>query len=600
MGTNVQGIIEEYGRDASRLMDILISIQEKAGFISDDAVTEIAAKLDISEADVEQTRSFYHFFSKKPKGAYTIYLNTSAVSEMMGMKEIADEFENQIGIKFGKTSSDGKFSLDYTACIGMNDQEPAALINGKVFTKLTRDKVAFIVKGMKEGNTVNTLVSGYGDGNNRNELVRSMVDNNIRRKGKVIFSEYTAGKALSKAVEMTPSAVIEEVKNSNIRGRGGAGFPTGIKWLFCSKNAGEKIVICNADEGEPGTFKDRVILTEYPKKVFEGMVMGGYAIGAKEGILYLRSEYTYLKEFLENALAEMRADRLLGKSICGKTGFDFDIRIQMGAGAYVCGEESALIESMEGKRGEPRNKPPFPVEKGYKNRPTIINNVETFCSVPSIIENGHEWYKSFGTPESSGTKVLSVSGDVKFPGIYEVEWGVTVQEVLDMAGAENVQAVQVAGPSGVCLNPAKFNHKIALEDLPTGGAFIVIGKERNLLDIVHNFMEFFEDESCGSCNPCRAFNKILKKKIEKIQSGMATEKDMTEMISWAKVLKGSTRCGLGQSAANPVITTVDNFRHVYEEKLVQADENLRPFDMKASTKAANTYVKREFVVHHKN
>lgn len=596
MGTNVQGIVEKYGADKLRLMDILTDVQESDGCISDKAVAEIAAMLNISKVDVEQTMSFYHFFTSKNNGEYAVYLNTSAVSDMMGRKAIAAEFEKECGCKFGESTPDGKISLHYTACIGMNDQEPAAIINNQVFTKLSGSTVKQLVSQMKEGKPVGQMITSYGDGNNSHELVKSMVYNNIRQRGKVLFSEYEPGTALRKATEMSKTEVIEEVKNSNLRGRGGAGFPTGLKWDFCSRNQGEKYVICNADEGEPGTFKDRVILTELPKMMFEGMAVAGYAIGSNEGILYLRAEYKYLKAYLESVLNDMRNEGLLGKNIMGK--FDFDIRIQFGAGAYVCGEESALIESVEGKRGEPRNKPPFPVQSGYKNKPTIINNVETFTAVSKIIDKGGMWYTEIGTAESAGTKLLSISGDCDYPGVYEIEWGMTINEMLKMAGASDVQAVQVAGPSGVCLNPDQFGRKIALEDLPTGGAMTIIGNKRNLLEIVHNYMEFFEDESCGSCNPCRALNKTLKHKVEKVMAGKATAKDLDEMIEWGRIIKNSTRCGLGQTSAHPVITSIENFPEVYKSKLVETDDNFMPFDLAEAVKDSCSYVGRTPKFHH--
>jgi [NiFe] hydrogenase diaphorase moiety large subunit len=424
------------------------------------------------------------------------------------------------------------------------------------------------------------MFTELGDGANASDQVKSMVNNNIMKKGPVLFEQYTGGTSLSKIVGMNPTDVISEVKTSNIRGRGGAGFPTGMKWDFCDKSVGDvKYVVCNADEGEPGTFKDRVILTELPHLVFEGMAIGGYAIGAKEGVLYLRAEYRYLQAHLENVLAEMRNANQLGASIAGKAGYDFDIRIQFGAGAYICGEESALIESAEGKRGEPRNRPPFPVQKGYMNKPTIVNNVETFASVTRIIEKGGKWYNRLGTDESTGTKLLSISGDCKNPGVYEVEWGLTVNEMLEMVGAENTQAVQVAGPSGVCIPKSQFDRKIAIEDLPTGGSMIVINETRDLLkDVVLNFMHFFEDESCGSCVPCRTFNKILREKLERVIAGNGIKQDIEDMISWGDIVTKTTRCGLGQTSANPIVTTIKNFREKYEALVSDADYH-STFDM---------------------
>jgi [NiFe] hydrogenase diaphorase moiety large subunit len=410
--------------------------------------------------------------------------------------------------------------------------------------------------------------AGFGDGNNNSDLIRSVVNNHIMKKGPVLSSDYTSGEAIKKILNMSPEEVIEEVKSSSIRGRGGAGFPTGLKWDFCRKSQGEKrFVFCNADEGEPGTFKDRVIMTERPRLLFEGMAIAGYAVGAEEGILYLRYEYKYLQKFLESILEEMRHNKILGTDIGGKKGFNFDIRIQFGAGAYVCGEESALIESAEGKRGEPRDRPPFPVEKGYLEQPTIVNNVETLCAIVKVILNGGEWYKSFGTRESTGTKLLSVSGDCKFPGVYEVEWGFSVNDILEMVGADDVQAVQVGGPSGGCIGPNEFERILGYEDLATGGSLIIVNQSRDLLkEVVLNFMEFFIEESCGSCTPCRTLPILLRNKLVKVIEGKGVMQDIMDMESWSSIMR-TNRCGLGHTAANPITSTLKNFRHLYLDKI---------------------------------
>ncbi|MDD5571159.1 MAG: NAD(P)H-dependent oxidoreductase subunit E [Bacteroidales bacterium] len=596
MEAKLKSIIEKHGKDAGRLMDILHDVQCEFGHIPCDAVKIVSKILNISKVDVEQTISFYHFFSTSPVGKNTIYLNDSVVANFMGREEIAKAFEKEAGCSLGNVSKDGMFGLFNTACIGMNDQEPAALVNGIVFTQLTASKVKDIVAGLKAGKKAKELVKSFGDGANASELVKSMVNNNIKKKGQVIFSEYATGSALQKLINKTPEDIINEIKASNIKGRGGAGFPTGMKWDFCRKAQGaEKYVICNADEGEPGTFKDRVLLTEIPQRVFEGMAVAGYAIGAKQGILYLRNEYLYLNAHLEKTLEDLKKKNLLGKNILGKQGFDFDVRIQLGAGAYICGEESGLIESAEGKRGEPRNRPPFPAQKGYLNKPTVVNNVETLASVIRIIEKGSEWYKSIGTKDSSGTKVLSISGDCKNPGVYEIEWGMTIKEMLDMCVAENVQAVQVAGPSGRLINEKEFSRKIANEDLATGGSMIVIGKQRNILkDVVKNFTEFFIDESCGSCVPCRALNPVLLQKLEKVISGKATSKDIDEMTRLGKMMKELNRCGLGQTAANPVLTSIENFRNKYEELIkIKEEQSVYEFDMNGAVKESCEMVGRK-------
>ena len=587
----LENIIEKYNKDKTRLMDILIDVQSEEGYISEDAIKKIAGELDISLADVKQTMSFYHFFSDKPTGKYTVYLNDSVVAYMMGRQKVKEAFEKETGIKFGEVTPDGLIGLFDTSCIGMNDQEPAALINGKVFTDLTPFRVKEIIRDIRDGKNVEEMYrSDLGEGENRNELVRSVVRNNIRRIGPVLSKDYIPGRVIKeKLTSMTPEEVIHEIKKSNIRGRGGAGFPTGLKWEFCRKAKGEKkYIFCNADEGEPGTFKDRVILTERPKLLFEGMVIAGYAVGATEGIVYIRYEYMYLKKYLESILQGARDRNLLGKNIGGIEGFNFDIRLQFGAGAYVCGEESALIESAEGKRGEPRDRPPFPVEKGYLDQPTVVNNVETLCSAVKILLNGGEWYTTLGTANSTGTKVLSISGDCRYPGVYEVEWGFSVKDILEMTGAdqEDVQAVQVGGPSGTLIGPKEFNRLLCYHDLATGGSLIIIGKQHNLLkDIVTNFTQFFINESCGSCSTCRNITFQMKEKLEKILDGKGIEKDIDDLMEWGKILKVS-RCGLGQTSANPIVTSIRNFRHLYDE-LVAGDKDFESeFDLSEAVKAS--------------
>ncbi|MCK4678662.1 MAG: NAD(P)H-dependent oxidoreductase subunit E [Bacteroidales bacterium] len=594
MNSTVQQIINTYKKDRFRLMDMLIDFQEELGFISKETVKDLADQLDISTVDVEQTLSFYHFFTTEPTGKYTVYLNDSVVAKMMGQEEVAKAFEEELGCNFGQVCEDNLIGLFATSDIGMNDQEPAALINNVPFTKLTPFRVRELVADMRAGKTVYEMYTeGYGGGNNKSVLVRSMVANHIRRIGPVLLNDCSPGDAIKKIVQITPEAVIEEVKASKIRGRGGAGFPTGLKWEFCRAAVEkERYIFCNADEGEPGTFKDRVLLTECPEMIFEGMVIGGYAIGAKKGILYLRYEYKYLGKFLNDVLFRMRGNNLLGENIAGLEGFNFDIRIQFGAGAYVCGEESALIESTEGKRGEPRDRPPFPVERGYLDKPTVINNVETLATVVKIINKGSEWYSALGTNDSTGSKLLSISGDCRFPGVYEVEWGFSIDDMLGMVGATEVQAVQVGGPSGALIGPDEFSRTISYADLATGGAMIIFGEQRDLLkDVVLNFMDFFIEESCGSCSTCRNFPVILRRTLKRIIDGKGIRKDIDDMEEWGQIPRVS-RCGLGQTCTNPILTSIKNFRHLYEDLVDKDEDYVSEFDLSTAVQESCDFVGR--------
>ncbi len=593
-----EAILARHKKDLTRLLEIVRDVQAERGCVSAAAIAEIATALEISKVDVEGVVTFYHFFSTAPVGSYAVYLNDNIVSVMKGRAEIAAAFEKEAGCAFGGTTPDGLIGLRNTSCIGMNDQEPSAIINGVVFTKLTKTKVKEIVAAMKAGRDMRRLVKTCGDGANQSKLVRAMVVNNIRKKGPVLFAPFASGTAIRRAVTWTPEDVIAEIKRANLLGRGGAGFPTGLKWEFCAREKGERrYIVCNADEGEPGTFKDRVILTELPHLLFEGMAVAGYAIGAREGILYLRAEYAYLKAHLESVLAALRRKKILGGNIAGKKGFAFDIAVKMGAGAYICGEESALLESAEAKRGEPRDRPPFPVQVGYLGFPTAVNNVETLCAAARIIERGAGWFKTMGTPKSAGTKLLSVSGDCKKPGVYEIEFGLSVENLLALVGGRDAQAVQIGGPSGGCIPRSQFDRKISFEDLATGGSIIVIGPQRDLFEVVHNFMDFFIEESCGWCVPCRAGNILLKAKLGKITRGHGTNQDLADIEEWGKIVKAMSRCGLGQTSANPILTTIQNFRHIYETKIRKDTDYVSEFDLTAAVQAASSLTGRKFEEH---
>jgi len=380
------------------------------------------------------------------------------------------------------------------------------------------------------------------------------------RTGPVLFSAYKRGEGIKKALKEKREDILFEIKDSGLKGRGGAGFPTSTKWMLtAAAKADKKFIVCNADEGEPGTFKDRVLLMEYPALVFEGMVIGGYTVGAKVGIVYLRAEYEYMLEQLENYLSNMREDNLLGEGILG-TDFSFDISIRLGSGAYVCGEETALIESLEGNRGEPRNRPPFPVNTGYLGYPTSVNNVETLASVPHIITKGGSWFKKHGTDKSTGSKLFSVSGDCENPGVYELPWGITINELLEIVGAKNTKAVQVGGASGTCIPKSQFDRKFGYEDIPTGGSVIIFNESRNMLHVLKNFMEFFVEESCGQCTPCRIGNVKLLEGINMIERGEFTFKYINTLKELGKTMQVASKCGLGQSSPNAFISILDNFK----------------------------------------
>lgn len=380
--------------------------------------------------------------------------------------------------------------------------------------------------------------------------------------------------ALGTCFEMTPQAVIDVIKESGLRGRGGGGFPTGLKWEFASKNdADQKYVVCNADEGDPGAFMDRSILEGDPHSVLEAMAICGYTMGADLGVIYIRAEYPLAIERLKIAIAQAREYGLLGKDILG-SGFNFDVEMRYGAGAFVCGEETALIHSMEGLRGEPTVKPPFPAESGYNGKPTNVNNVETFANVPVIINKGAKWFSAIGTDKSKGTKVFALAGKINNVGLIEVPMGTTLREVIYEIGGgikdgKKFKAVQTGGPSGGCLTekhldtPIDFDNLIAAGSMMGSGGMIVMDEDDCMVSMAKFYLDFTVEESCGKCTPCRVGNKRLYEMLDKITEGKGTKEDLDLLRNLSGVIKDTSLCGLGQTSPNPVLSTLDNFHDEY-------------------------------------
>lgn len=560
-----------------QLLNQLWAFQNANGYISDEDVQALAAVLGISEIEVEGVISFYHFFHRKPAGRFTIYLNNSIVSEFKGYDRVKAAFEAATGAAWNSVDSSGQFGLYETACIGLSDQEPAALINFHPFTNLNSLKVKNIIAQLKQGASVESLADEVPD------HIRYVPENDKA----VFFRHYQPGAAVSRLAGRSPGEVIDQVKRAQILGRGGAFFPTGSKWEFCARQpASPKYIVCNADEGEPGTFKDRVLMKTLPGLMLEGMITAAFAVGAEQGIIYLRAEYTWLKPKLEKTIEQFHLLGLLGENIAGIKGFRFDIRVQLGAGAYVCGEETALLNSLEGKRGEPRTKQFFPTEKGFLGYPTVVNNVETFCAAARVIELGPDKILESGTPDAPGAKVLSVSGDCRLPGIYEVEWGMPVGRLLELCQAEDPSLIQISGPSGICISAGDKHRRITPGDLACGGSVMVFNSGRDMLKILANFIDFFKHESCGVCTPCRAGNFILRRKLEKIEKGLAHQEDLREIVEWGNILKKTSRCGLGKSAPNTLIAALERFPGYFAAKTDGMGEGRNEnFDLARATEA---------------
>lgn len=584
---HVQAVVDRYRADPSYMLQILREIQEQCGWLSPAIIDTLEAALKTPRTKIEAVAGFYSFLYTQPCGKYRVLFSDNITDRLLGNLSLLERMLANLGAKRGKTSGDGLVSVDTTSCTGMCDQGPAMLVNNRAITRLTEARVDEICGLIRQQLPVNAWPSDY-----------FKVEDNVRHAGILLNERYRPGEAIAAALALGRDGILEQVKLANLRGRGGAGFKTGLKWELCRKAQGSAhYVVCNADEGEPGTFKDRVLLTSYADQMFEGMTLCAYVIGATRGFLYLRGEYRYLLEPLNAVLERRRALGLLGKQIQGTRDFDFDIEIHLGAGAYVCGEESALIESLEGKRGTPRNRPPFPVTTGYLGQPTVVNNVETLINTCMIACKGGAWFAGIGTSQSTGTKLLSISGDCARPGIYEYPFGITVTDVLAGCGASNVQAVQISGAAGVCIAPYEFEREIAFEDIPTAGSLMVFDQSRDMFEVARNFTHFFAHESCGFCTPCRVGTSLLANMMDKLDAGRGSPYDFEEIRQMNKHLQLLSHCGLGHSACNPVLQTIEKFRPAYERRMLHKTF-VPSFDLDGSLAAARRLTQRDDIAAH--
>ncbi len=582
----IDRVLTRHHHDGTRLMQILRETQEALGWLAPETITRIAQGVGWPRAKVEATAAFYSFFHLRPRGQYCLLWSDNIIDRMAGSQDLMQRLCEALWLEPGRLSEDGLVFVHTTSDIGMGDQGPALLVNYRTVTRMTPERVDAMAALIRDRVPLAEWPAEW-----------FRVEDNLRRTGPLLGEAFVPGAALSAAWARGPEAQLAEIAAAGLRGRGGAGFPTARKWQACRDaplEAGQtRVVVCNADEGEPGTFKDRVLLNSYADLVFEGMTLAAFVVGARRGFLYLRGEYRYLLEALETVLERRRAQGLLGRKILGRDGFDFDIEIHLGAGAYVCGEESALIESLEGKPGRPRLRPPFPVTKGYLGQPTIVNNVETFACAARIAEQGAAWFAAIGTPQSTGSKLLSISGDVAHPGVYEFPFGVTLAEALDAAGVRNcVQGVQVSGPSGTTLSGEELDRRLCFEDVPTAGALMVFDCTRDMFEVARNFAHFFAHESCGFCTPCRVGTQINARLMDKIAAGRGSQYDLQELPRLHRLLAGTAHCGLGHSACNPIFETLTKFRPAYERRLKSLD--FEPaFDLDAELSQARQMTGRD-------
>ncbi len=587
----VDAVLRRHGGHRHALVQILREVQEQTHWLSRAVLTQIASGVGLTPAIVEGVASFYRFFYLGPVAAYHLLWSDNITDRMLGNRTMARDLCQRLNIRPGAFQMNALASVGFTSCTGLGDQGPALLVNQQhVITRMDALRVAELAELVRTQVPVSDWPADW-----------LRVDDQVRRSDVLLTGQLPQGAALRATLVRGSEATLAEVMLSGLRGRGGAGFATGRKWALCRQapvtEGGTRVVVCNADEGEPGTFKDRVLLKRQADAVFEGMTVAARLLGARQGLVYLRGEYRYLLDHLESVLANRRATKLLGTRILGMDGFDFDITIHVGAGAYVCGEESALIESLEGKRGTPRIRPPFPVESGYRGQPTIVNNVETFCAAAHIALHSGAWWAAMGTPQSSGTKLHSVSGDCERPGIYEYPFGVTIEQILHDCGAHDTQAVQVGGPSGVCLAAHEFGRRVGFEDVPTAGAFMVFNRSRDMFEVARSFSHFFAHESCGFCTPCRVGTELVARRMDKLAAGFGSVFDETELRELEALMHGTTHCGLGASATNALRDTLVRFRPAYERRLREPGF-VAAFDLDAELAPARRVTGRDDALAH--
>jgi NADH-quinone oxidoreductase subunit F len=542
----------------SGLLPALHAAQKLYGWISEPVAAEIALALQIPLVDVHGVIEFYTMFYNEPVGKRIIRVCVDPACGLKGADKVLHHLCAHHGIQPGQTTADGAVTVEASPCLGLCEQAPAALVNEQAETN------------------IDLLSNSYELGRPRSLAMGPlrMLTANCGH-GTTSLDQHGEYVSLKKALSMPPGEVIAQIKASGLVGRGGAAFPTGVKWEGAVQAPGSpKYIVCNADESEPGTFKDRILMLDDPHSLIEGMLIAGYAVGANQGYIYIRGEYPYVVPALEGAIAEARGAGYLGQNVLD-SGFKFEIDIRLGAGAYICGEETALFESLEGKRGFPRVKPPFPTTFGVFGKPTVINNVETLFNVPLILARGVEEYRRIGTEKSPGPKLFCVSGDVVQPGLYEVPFGVTLRELLDMAGGihdgKGMRAVLFGGAAGAFATAKHLDVRLTFEDLraaglPLGsGVVMVFDETRDLRDVLKRLGHFFAHESCGKCYPCQMGTQRQKEILERIADDRALPGDLERLEDVGWTMTDASLCGLGQTAASAVLSAIKLWPELFQQ-----------------------------------
>lgn len=574
----LQAIIAKWRGKPGALLPLLQEAQTILGHIPLAMQKVIAADLNMASSHLFGTMSFYTMFAWQPRGENIIRVCQSPPCHVAGGTRVLTILEEELGIQAGGTTPDRLFTLEPASCLGASEVAPAMQINDVVFGNLTRDKIRQIISDYREGKAPACRSLPYSTKDIRQfrqGCAEPVLFDNVGHIDPLNLAEYVNRQgyaALKKAVtDMTPEEVIEEVKTSGLRGRGGAGFPTGLKLAYTRGAAGDpKYIVCNADEGEPGTCKDRYLMEGDPHKILEGMAIAGYAVGASQGFIYVRGEYHLAQLRLGHAIGQAEAKGLLGERLCG-TDFSFHIQIRSGFGAYICGEETALIESLEGRRGFPRLKPPYPGTAGLWGKPTVVNNVETLANLPAIIRRGGSWYKSLGTPDTPGTKIYQVIGQVASPQVLEAPVGITLRELIqNCAGGlregRSFKMCQTGGSSAGLVTaegldaPLDFGSIANLGGSLGSGSMLVMDDSTCVVDFLKSVARFFEHESCGQCTPCREGTQWILEILTNISQGKGRLRDLPFLEKLVATMQEASFCPLGQSAPTALLSALKHFR----------------------------------------
>jgi NADH-quinone oxidoreductase subunit F len=575
-------LVGRYPVKRSALIPMMLYAQDQYGFLGDEILEEIGKRLDLNSVQVTETLAYYSMLRRKPAGRYHVQVCTNVSCMARGGNELYQHVQKRLGIGHKEVSASGTFSLEEVECMGACTGAPCMQVNYDYYEDLDPEKVDVIFEQLQEGKRPQPSTVTAGALHPRLSVETPVVSSRFGIPNAHKIDVYMANggyQALEKALkQMTPETIIEEVKKSGLRGRGGAGFSTGMKWSFVPKGTDKpKYILANGDESEPGTCKDRPLMELDPHQMIEGTIIAGRAIGAERGYIYIRGEDRYVLDIVETAIKEAYAKGFLGKNILG-SGFNFDVYGHTGAGAYECGEESALMESLEGKRGYPRIKPPFPAVVGLYGCPTIINNVETLSSVPPIIMRGAEWYAGLGTPKNGGTRLFAISGHVNRPGIYELPMGFNLKRMIEevaggIPGGKKLKAVIPGGSSCPLLSADEidvamdFDSVAKIGSMLGSGGTVVFDEDTCMVDVARRIMHFYAHESCGWCIPCREGTAWLRKMLDRFHEGGGREEDIDLISELSFNILGRSFCPLGDAAALPTISIVKKWRNEFQDHL---------------------------------